>query len=127
MDGGAVLVRVSAFAIGIAVATGMVIGGYSVMYQTGYGPGMNGPGWYGRIGNHALTVDEVRDYLGLWLAMKGNHDLELGTIVVENSDTIEANIVRRRDATVVQKIRVNRHTGFYNPISSQNRDHSLAP
>jgi hypothetical protein len=109
-----------------------VMGGYGPGYGPGmmgpgYGPGMMGPGYgpgmmggsgpgpgygpgYGRDLN--LTTDNVKTYLE---QMIRNPNLKVGEVKEQGNDEITATIVTKEKDALVQKLVVNRHTGFFRP------------
>lgn len=87
-------------------------------YGPGYGPGMMGPGWYGRQGNLNLTTDDVKNYLERWIAFQGNPRLKVGDVKEKDANTIEADIVTKEGNALVQRFVVDRQTGFYRPSGS---------
>jgi hypothetical protein len=95
----------------------MMRGGYGPgMMGPGYGPGMMGygPGYYGQQANLNLSTDDVKNYFGRMLAIRGNPRLKVGDVKEKDSDTIVADIVTK-DNSLVQRFAVNRHNGFYRP------------
>ena len=91
-----------------------MMGGYGPGYGRGYmmGPGY-GPGYgagYGRDLN--LTTDNVKAYLE---QMIRNPNLKVGEVKEQGSDEITATIVTKDKDALVQKLIVNRHTGFFHP------------
>ena len=98
-----------------------MMGGYGGGY--GMGPGMMGPGYgpgygagpgYGRDLN--LTTDNVKTYLE---QMIRNPNLKVGEVKEEGKDEITATIVTKDKDDLVQKLVVNRHTGFFRPEEAQ--------
>jgi len=81
-----------------------MMGGYGPGYGGGYGPG------YGRDLN--LTADNVKDYLERTIR---NPNLKVGEVKQQGDDEIVATIVTKDKDALVQKIVVNRHTGFFHP------------
>jgi hypothetical protein len=91
--------------------------GRGYMMGPGYGPGMMGPGYrpgygpgYGRDLN--LTTDNVKNYLE---QMIRNPNLKVGEVKAQGDDEIVATIVTKDKDALVQKLVVNRHTGFFHP------------
>jgi len=91
--------------------------GHGYMMGPGYGPGMMGPGYgpgygagYGRDLN--LTTDNVKNYLE---QMIRNPNLKVGEVKQQGDDEIVATIVTKDNGGLVQKLVVNRHTGFFHP------------
>jgi len=82
------------------------------------GPGMMGPGYAYGTGREAaaedLGVDDVKTRLEHWLEIQGNDRLKLGKVEEVDADTITAEIVTVDDS-LVQKLAVNRHTGWTRP------------
>ncbi len=70
----------------------------------GYGPG------YGRDLN--LSTDDVKTYLERTIR---NPNLKVGEVKQQGDDEIVATIVTKEKDALVQKIVVNRHTGFFHP------------
>ncbi len=93
-----------------------MMGGYGPMMGPGYGPGMMmgyGPGYgpgYGRDLN--LSTDDVKTYLERTMR---NPNLKIGDVKQQGDDEIVATIVTKDKDVLVQKIVVNRHTGFFHP------------
>jgi hypothetical protein len=86
--------------------------GRGYMMGPGYGPGMGygyGPG-YGRDLN--LSTDDVKNYLE---RMIRNPNLKVGEVKEQGQDEITATIVTKDKDALVQKLVVNRHTGFFQP------------
>lgn len=96
----------------------------------GYG-GMMGPGHHMGFGNGAgfgfgpcaqaasaageeVGVDDVTARMERWLAVQGNDRLKLGKVEAVDDDTITAEIVTV-DGSLVQKLAVDRHTGWTRP------------
>ena len=105
-------------------------GGYGPGYHMrgwggGYGPGMMqgyGPGYGPRASvqgnqNLNLTTDDVKSRMERWLAARGNARLKLGEVKEKDADTITAVIVTK-DNSVVERLIVDRHTGFTRPDNS---------
>ncbi len=95
-------------------------GGPGMMGPQQGGPGMMGP--QGRRGMMApgpktalpgkdLTVDDVRARLENWLRHMGNPRLEVGEVKELDEDTIVADIVTKEGRALVDRFRVDRHTG----------------
>jgi hypothetical protein len=98
-------------------------GGYGPSYHMrgwggGYGPGMMqgygyGPG-YNRSeaqSNLNLTTDDVKARIERWLTWRDNPRLKVGEVKEKDADTITADIVTK-DNSLVERIIVDRHTGF---------------
>jgi len=95
---------------GYGMGPGMMGPGY------GMGPGMMSPGYGMGQGmmqplRQDLTVADVKHIMGHRLAWSGNPDVKLGKVEQKDDDTIDAEIVNK-DGAVVQKLEVNRHTGW---------------
>lgn len=87
----------------------------------GYGPGMGMGQGFGPCGQAAangaeedIGADDVTARLERWLAIQGNDRLQLGKVVEVDDDTITAEIVTV-DGSLVQKLTVDRHTGWTRP------------
>jgi len=103
---------------------GMMGPGYGMGHGPGYG-GMMGPGYgqgpgFGPCGQAAsatgeeVGVDDVTARMERWLAIQGNDRLKLGKVEAVDDDTITAEIVTV-DGSLVQKLAVDRHTGWTRP------------
>ncbi len=100
----------------------------------GWGPGMMAPwGGFGPGGGHGpmmgfrgdrdtiapgagqpdgdLTAEEVRARLENWLARMGNPRLEVGDVREVDKDTIIADIVTKKGKALVDRFRIDRHSG----------------
>lgn len=91
--------------------------GYGMM-----GPGMMmGPGgmmgWGNRPqqGNLNLSTSDVKGYVERWVTMMGNPRLKAGPITEKDSNTITADIVTADKNALVQRFKIDRHTGFWQP------------
>ena len=86
------------------------------MMRGGYGPGpgmMYGYGsGYGNEGNLNLSVEQVKNYFE---QMIRNPNLKVGDVKEKDADTIVAEIVTKQGNALVQRVDVNRHTGFMQP------------
>ena len=85
-----------------------------MMGQGGMGPGMMQGGMGALFGSRVtpmmnLSADDVRGYLGAQLDRLGNKRLKVGDIKAEDG-TITADIVTV-DNSLVQRLKVDRHTG----------------
>ncbi len=81
----------------------------------GYGPGMMygyGPGEYGDQGDLKLSTDQVKSYFD---RMIRNPNLKVGDVKEKDADTIVAEVVTKEGNSLVQRIDVNRHTGYMQP------------
>ncbi len=88
------------------------------MMGSGFGPGP-GAGGHPCLQNATATdldldVDGVKARLEAWLAAQGNARLTLGGIEIVDDDTITAEIVTL-DNSLVQKLAIDRHTGWIQP------------
>lgn len=90
----------------------------------GYGYGPMGPGargqWPGGAGaaqplREDLSVSDVEHMLGHRLEWQGNPNVKLGDVEERDGDTIVAEIVTK-DGSLVQRLEVNRHTGWIQPV-----------
>jgi hypothetical protein len=81
------------------------------MSQGMMGPGMmgQGPGMRVTPSQH-LTTDDVGHFLGHFVERHGNPRLKVGKVEQVDEDTITAEIVTLDDS-LVQRFRVDRHTG----------------
>jgi hypothetical protein len=93
------------------------------MMGQGMGPGMMGqgmgPGMMGHPGmmqplSRDLSAEDVQHMLGHRLAWQGNPNIKVGTVNEKDDDTIVAEIVTQ-DGSLVQRLEVNRHTGWMRP------------
>ena len=82
------------------------------------GPGMMGGqmpmmgGWGGmQVLRRDLTADEVKHMMEHRLAWSGNQNVKLGNVSEKEGDVIEVEITDK-DGKVVQKLKVDRHTGW---------------
>jgi hypothetical protein len=89
------------------------------------GPGMGGQGMMGGQGpgmrvtpSEHLTTDDVTHFLGHFLERHGNPRLKVGDVQEVDEDTIVAEIVTVDDS-LVQRWRVDRHTGQLVPDSTE--------
>ena len=83
------------------------------MQGQGMGPGMmNGQGQ--SQGQPALSTEEVTRMMEQRLAWMGNPNVKLGKVEAKDDDTIIAEIVTK-DGSLVQKLAINRHTGWMQP------------
>lgn len=86
----------------------MMRGGY------GYCAGIWGAG---QEAAEALTVDQVKARLQLWLEAVGNRHVKLGSVTQKNADTIDATIVTTDTNGLVQRYEINSHTGQMRPAA----------
>ena len=96
---------------------GMMQGPGPGMPPPGFSHGMmqgQGPGPSIQAGNLNLSIDDVKTFLGRWIAWQGNSHIKLGDVKQKDADTIEADVVTK-DNSLVQRFTVNRHTGIYGP------------
>lgn len=100
-------------------------------YGYGMGPWMMGRGAFGGYGYEPgpwmtglarngqgslnLAANDVKDSLQRWLGWQGNPRLKLGNVVEKDADTITADILTTDKDGLVQRLVVNRHTGFSYP------------
>lgn len=84
----------------------------------GFGPGMGygfGPcGQAAAATGEDFDADAVKARFERWLAMQGNERLKLGAVEAVDDDTITVEIVTVDDS-LVQKLVVDRHTGWTRP------------
>jgi hypothetical protein len=106
-------------------------GGYGMMGQGGYGmgPGMMGQGGYGMMGpgagqpygpqyqgnRKALTEEDAKGILENYLEASGNPNLKLGKIEDKGND-FEASIVTKKEGALVDKIAIDKRTGWMRPV-----------
>lgn len=79
--------------------------GYGMRPGMGWGPGQAAPA------DLELSADAVRQRLQQHLNWHANPRLKLGEITEADDDTIVAEIVTR-DGSLVQKLAIDRHSGF---------------
>jgi len=79
----------------------------------GPGMGMMGPGGMAALAKD-LSVDEVRHMLEHYAAWQGGDGLKVGKVEEKDADTILGEIVTA-DGSVVQRLQVDRHTGWMSP------------
>ena len=99
---------------GCPMMGGMMGQGKGGMMQGGMGPGMMQGGMGRMFGSRVtpmmnLSAEDVRGYLGAQLDRLGNKRLKVGDIKAEDG-TITADIVTV-DNSLVQRLKVDRHTG----------------
>jgi len=91
--------------------------GYGMMDQgmgPGYGMGQGmGPGMMAPL-REDLSVADVRHMMEHRLAWNGNPHIKAGKVEESDDDTIVADIVTQ-DGSLVQKLEVDRHTGWTHP------------
>jgi hypothetical protein len=91
--------------------------GYGMMGQgmgPGYGMGQGmGPGMMAPL-REDLSVADVRHMMEHRLAWNGNPHIKVGKVEESDDDTIVADIVTQ-DGSLVQKLEVDRHTGWTHP------------
>jgi hypothetical protein len=91
--------------------------GYGMMDQgmgPGYGMGQGmGPGMMAPL-REDLSVADVRHMMEHRLAWNGNPHIKVGKVEESDDDTIVADIVTQ-DGSLVQKLEVDRHTGWTHP------------
>ena len=88
-------------------------GGYGPGMMRGYGSG-GGPGSTTGWRDLNLSTDNVRNYVERWITWQGNPRLKVGGVTEKDADTIVADIVTK-DNSLVQRLVVNRHNGFFEP------------
>lgn len=105
---------------GQMMGQGYMTGQGHVMGQ-GYmmGPGFNelgnvGPGMMQPL-REDLDIGDVRDMMEHRLIWMNNPNLKLGDVEEKDADTISADIVTK-DGSLVQRLSVDRHTGWMQPI-----------
>ena len=92
-------------------------------YMTGQGhmmgPGFNGQGNVGpgmmQPLREDLDIGDVRHMMEHRLRWMNNPNLKLGNVEEKDADTISADIVTK-DGSLVQRLKVDRHTGWTQPI-----------
>jgi hypothetical protein len=85
------------------------------MMGPGYGMGQGmGPGMMHPL-RQDLTAAEVEHMIGHRLAWQGNPNVKVGTVEEIDDDTIVAEIVTQ-DGSLVQRLEVDRHTGWMHPV-----------
>jgi hypothetical protein len=100
--------------------------GYGGMGQ-GQGQGYGGMGQgYGGMGMAAplaedLSSDGVRHMMEHRVARTGNPNLKVGEIVVQDDDTITADVVTQ-DGSLVRRFMVDRHTGMMRQADMDNME-----
>lgn len=88
----------------------------------GFGPGMKGQGnencpRYGQQTlDKELSVDDVKEFLGKRLEMRGNGRLKVGKVEATGETTIVAEIVTVDDS-LVRKVEFDTKTGAHKPIN----------
>lgn len=89
--------------------------GYGTPYGGNYG-NIEGPAaLYGTQGTPNLSTDGVKNYFERWIATQDNPRLKIGDVKEKDLDTIEVDIVTKQENALVQRLLVNRRTGFYQP------------
>jgi hypothetical protein len=84
------------------------------MMGPGYGMGQGmGPGMMQPL-RQDLTAADVQHMMEHRLAWQGNPNLKVGTVEEKDDDTIVAEIVTQ-DGSLVQRLEVDRHTGWMQP------------
>ena len=95
---------------GYGMAPGMM--GYGMapgMMGYGMAPGMMAPL------RQDLTTADVQHMMGHRLAWSGNPHIKLGKVEQKDDDTITVEIVTQ-DGSLVDKLEVDRHTGYMQPV-----------
>lgn len=75
------------------------------------GGGMGSCGMMGGTSSAPLTVDQVKQNLGQWLAWQGNPRIKLGAVVEQKDGTITADITTQEDS-LVQKLVIDKAHGW---------------
>lgn len=97
--------------------------GQGMMGQGQMGPGMMGPGMMGQgqMGpsmmqplREDLTAKDVKHMMEHRLGWMGNPNINVGKVEEQDDDTIIAEIVTK-DGSLVEKMKVDRHTGMIQP------------
>jgi len=88
--------------------------GQGYMGQGYMGQGMMGQGMMQPL-RQDLTTADVQHMLGHQLAWQGNPNIKLGPVEEKDDDTITADIVTQ-DGSLVQKLEIDRHTGWMHPV-----------
>ena len=89
-------------------------------WRGGYGPGWmmgrgyGGPGYDRRADNLNLSTDDVKNRIERWLTWRGNPRLKVGEVKEKDADAITADIVTK-DNSLVQRLVINRHNGYFRP------------
>ena len=82
----------------------------------GFGMGMGPGGPFAMPLAKDLSADDVRHMLEHRLAWHGNERLKVGTVEEKDADTIVAEVVTA-EGSVVQRLEIDRHTGWTRPAS----------
>jgi hypothetical protein len=95
---------------------GWMMGPGMMGYGSGYGPGWGmhrgwGPG-FGSQGNLNLSTDDVKNYLERTMR---NPNLKIGEVKEKDDDTIVADILTKDKDGLVQRLEINRKTGYFQP------------
>lgn len=95
---------------------GMMMGpmmGQGMMPGMMMGGGMGPCGMMGMMGagGSPLTVDQVKQNFGQWLAWQGNPRLKLGTVTEQKDGTITADITTQ-EGSLVQKLVIDKTHGW---------------
>ncbi len=80
---------------------------------------MKGPGAMhasGALADRDLTTDDVRTMFERNLAWHGNTRLQVGDVVEQDVDTVAVEI-ETVDGSLVQRLEVDRHTGFARQVN----------
>jgi hypothetical protein len=93
---------------------------------------MMGPGMMGMMGSNScphcgmmwgpggrnlnLSVADVRANLEQWLQWNHNPRIKVGPVVEDDANTITADIMTVDRSVLVERYRVDRHTGYYRPV-----------
>lgn len=79
---------------------------------------MRGYGPRSASGDLKLSADDVKVYLDRWISWQGNPRLKVGDVSEKDADTIVADIVTK-DNSLVQRLTINRHSGFFQDVEDQ--------
>ena len=83
------------------------------MMHQGMGPGMGqgmGPGMMGGQADHEISEDDVREFLGRQLAMRGLSRLKVGTVDTSDDAVFKADIVTE-EGSLAWRVVIDRRTG----------------
>jgi len=96
--------------------------GPGMMRGYGHGPYMGmgyGPCWQHQAAlEKDLTPDDVKARMQRWLDRLGNDRIKLGKVEAADDDTITVEI-ETVDNSLVQKLAVDRHTGWTRPAEQK--------
>jgi hypothetical protein len=91
--------------------------GPGMMSPGSMGPGMTGQGMFPALPQD-LSAADVRHMLEHQVAWMGNPNLAVGKVEERDGDVIVAEIVTK-DGSLVQRLDVDRHTGWMQPAEQQ--------